>query len=308
MNIDIAATLNAAIKANVVPYLEGPPGIGKTAQVRQYAADNGLDLIIYEASLRDTTDLLGIPTPGENGKVKWLTPGDLPYSGRGILFLDDLPAAPPEIFPALLRLLLDRQVGSYTLPEGWHIVAAGNRQQDRAGALSLNSAVINRLFVIPCVADVQHWHDWAKHNGVDADIRHYILSHPDKLHMLEETDSDGCPFPSPRSWAAASRLIKAGLPKKQALAGTVGEQTAEEFLAWLEIRQELPTLGEILREPHDCHVPENPLIQLELAKSLASRQAQDFAKKVNAVNSLKAYVERMHEEAQNLYDVQRSSN
>ena len=29
------------------------------------------------------------------------------------------------------QLILDRKIGEYTLPDGWAIVAAGNRESDR---------------------------------------------------------------------------------------------------------------------------------------------------------------------------------
>jgi MoxR-like ATPase len=56
----------------------------------------------------------------------------LPDAGRhgnqGILFLDEITSVPPSVSAAAYQLILDRRLGAYTIPDGWAIFAAGNRQ------------------------------------------------------------------------------------------------------------------------------------------------------------------------------------
>ena len=79
------------------------------------------------ALLLDPVDLRGLPCLGSDGRSKWATPEFLPQDGSGILFLDELNAAPIMVQASCYQLVLDRKLGDYTLPEGWAIVAAGNR-------------------------------------------------------------------------------------------------------------------------------------------------------------------------------------
>ena len=45
--------------------------------------------------------------------------------------------APPAIQGIAQQLILDREVGSYKLPEGWFVWAAGNRKEDHAAVFDM---------------------------------------------------------------------------------------------------------------------------------------------------------------------------
>jgi MoxR-like ATPase len=62
-----------------------------------------------------------------------------------MLFLDEINMAPPAMQGIAQQLILDRQVGSYRVPEGWFIWAAGNRKSDRAAVFEMPSALANRF-------------------------------------------------------------------------------------------------------------------------------------------------------------------
>ena len=60
-------------------YIEGPPGIGKSAIVAEVAEEEEVGCIDFRRLLRDPTDLRGIPVPDfELGVAKWLPPSELP--------------------------------------------------------------------------------------------------------------------------------------------------------------------------------------------------------------------------------------
>ena len=112
----------------------GSPGIGKSSIVAQVAQQENLQIIDLRLSQLAPTDLRGLPV-AENGVAKWFPPEFLPTSGKGILFLDEINMATPAVQGIVQQLILDRQVGSYRVPEGWFIWAAGNRKSDRAADL-----------------------------------------------------------------------------------------------------------------------------------------------------------------------------
>jgi hypothetical protein len=95
-------------------------------------------LIDIRAVLLDPVDLRGLPTV-EQGRAAWAIPAFLPEDGAGILFLDELNAAPPLVQAACYQLVLDRGLGEYRLPDGWTVFAAGNREGDRAVTSRMSS-------------------------------------------------------------------------------------------------------------------------------------------------------------------------
>ena len=148
------------------PYLCGaPPGIGKSQVIAQAARDLGIDLIDVRAVLLDPVDLRGLPHIDENRRACWCPPDFLPREGCGVMLLDELNAAPPLVQAACYQLVLDRCLGEYRLPEGWSMVAAGNRETDRAVTHRMPSALANRFAHLNFDVDAEEWIQWAQDNG-----------------------------------------------------------------------------------------------------------------------------------------------
>ena len=59
------------------------------------------------------------------------------------------------------QLILDRQVGDYTVPDGWFIVAAGNRTEDRAAVSQMPAPVANRFIHFNVESDISSWKEYA---------------------------------------------------------------------------------------------------------------------------------------------------
>jgi MoxR-like ATPase len=127
-------------------FLWGPPGVGKSSIVRKIAGDRGLHLLDVRASLLDPTDLRGLPYVADD-RARWSPPSFLPHDpdSQGLLFFDELNAAPPLVQASLYQLTLDRRVGEYELPAGWSIVAAGNRAEDGSVTYRMPAALANRF-------------------------------------------------------------------------------------------------------------------------------------------------------------------
>src|SRR5829696_5599735 len=141
---DVSKALAALVPTKRPVYLWGPPGCAKSAVVRQTAATLGLTLADVRATLLDPVDLRGLPRLDGDAAV-WCPPAFLPKDGQGLLFLDELAQAAPLVQAACLQLVLDRRIGEYELPDGWVVVAASNRAEDRAGAHRLITPLLNRF-------------------------------------------------------------------------------------------------------------------------------------------------------------------
>ena len=121
--------------------LLSPPGVGKSEAVRQAAAEAGLPLRSLLGTQIAPEDVSGVPKIVESRSIfcppRVLLPeDDKPFC----LFLDELPASPPDVQKAFYSLLLERRLGEYRLPKGTWVVAAGNRSEDRALVRTMSSS------------------------------------------------------------------------------------------------------------------------------------------------------------------------
>jgi hypothetical protein len=237
--------------------------------LQQLAAELGIALRDIRALLLDPVDLRGLPFIGKDGRSQWATPDFLPQDGEGILFLDELNAAPAMVQSSFYQLVLDRKLGEYSLPQGWAIVAAGNRDSDRAATTRMPTPLRNRFVHLDFEVDVQEWSEWAIKANVRPEVIAFIRFRPE---LLSAFDRDSTAFPSPRSWEFVSRILNSE-PEPSAehelIAGAVGTGAATEVSAFIRMYRELPSIDAILLNPTQEPVPENAAAQYAVASALA---------------------------------------
>lgn len=259
----VAAVLPQLLKTGRTPFIWGDPGIGKSDIMRAVAASLKLELVDARLSIYDPTDLKGFPVVKGTGKTQamhFVPPAILPTKGKGILFLDELPAAPPAVQAAAYQLILDKKLGEYELPPGWTIVAAGNHARNGGVHYSLAPALANRFVHIEMECSAEEWDVWAAQNGITDITRAFIRFRPALIHDMEARKT-GMAFPSPRSWAFADDIAKLNLgtaEELELLKGTVSEGAAVEYLAFMKTARELPSASEILISPDTAPVPTSP--------------------------------------------------
>jgi MoxR-like ATPase len=264
----LTAYLDSLVRERIMfsTMIWGPPGIGKSSIVAQTAAAHDLAIIDVRLSQLAPTDLRGLPV-AENGMARWYAPEFLPRDGAGILFLDELNLAAPVMQGMAQQLILDRRVGSYVVPEGWFIWAAGNRKEDRAAVFDMPAPLANRfvhLFVEP---DFESFKAYALAEGIHEQILAFLAFRPEMLHRL---DPQQPAWPSPRSWMMANRLHAAGLD----IGAVVGSGTASEFAAYLRLYKRLPDIDQILAGKGDkLQFPSEPSVRYAVVIGLALRAA-----------------------------------
>ena len=134
--------LNVAPTAPV--FIWGPPGVGKSALVRDFAASVGLPCVSLLGSQLEPEDIIGVPQI-VNGRSRFCPPTLIARDEPYCLFLDELNACSQEVQKAFYSLILDRRVGEFQLLAGSIVIGAGNRAEDAAITRPLSSALINRL-------------------------------------------------------------------------------------------------------------------------------------------------------------------
>jgi hypothetical protein len=292
---DVKKVIGAAIKdytfgpKSAPPiFIEGPPGVGKSAVSREVDEDMDAQLrkdnknrafgwLDTRASQHDPTDFRGIPAVIDR-EALWLPPADIPFEGnknipeRGIWFLDEVTSAPPLVQAVLYQAILDHKIGEHTLKKGWYIMAAGNRIEDRAVTYRMSSALANRFTHINFEVNIDDWIDWAVKNQVNPNIIMFLRFKPALIFDFK-ADSSEKAFCSPRTWDFASRHINL-VPTKllpEVLNGTIGKGPTAEFMAFLKLQTELPDPKTIF--DGDNFVPKKLDLTYALVGALATRAA-----------------------------------
>lgn len=267
--------LQSIISEHLPLMLWGPPGVGKSAIIKELAKENKMELIDLRLSLLNPVDLRGLPVVNrDKGIAEWLPPEFLPRPGAkpGILFLDEMNAALVSVQVAAYQLVLDRAIGNYKLPDNWRIIAAGNRETDKAAVNRMPSPLANRLLHLEINADIKEWNAWATKEQVDERVMGFLNNNPDVLSTLPEKDEKA--YPTPRSWEFVSRILKAnkGIEEEEfrpLIEGAIGTGAAVEFYAWLPQFLEMPDVQGILKG-EITEVPKRADVCTSLANALVA--------------------------------------
>jgi hypothetical protein len=252
----VAEVLGQLLNQRWPVFIWGPPGAGKSSVVSQVAKDKGYEVIDIRAPLLDPTDLRGIPTV-KDGSARWCPPSFLPSKDQpGILFFDELNAAPPMVQASLYQLTLDGRIGEYVLPAGWRIIAAGNRAEDKALVYRMPSALANRFVHLDFEIDFEDWRHWAIGRGIHPLVTGFLSLRTELLFDMRKPERG---FPTPRSWEMASDTIEAlGTEGNAAdvLLGIVGEGASVEFLSYCESAMTEKEIQALLEDPEEHPLPE----------------------------------------------------
>lgn len=287
----IKKSLKALSVAKLATYIWGAPGVGKSQVVAQVAKESKLQFVDVRAVLLDPVDLRGLPHINGDHKAHWCPPDFLPTSGKGILFLDELNAAPPLVQAACYQLVLDRKLGEYTLPDGWSVVAAGNRETDRAVTHRMPSPLANRFVHLDFEVDLNDWVAWALDNDIRTELIAFIRFRPELLHRHDPSKNDKA-FPTPRAWEFVSKILTTDHDEDvefDLVKGTVGEGAAAELVGFLKIFRKLPNPDMILLNPDKVEVPNDPATLYALVGALTRKASeQTFDRLVRYFNRMPA--------------------
>ncbi len=277
--------INMLMNAGVSIELIGPPGIGKTAIVRQIVAANstrdGFAWGYAEAQLTNYTpvDVAGfmIPTKDANGApvatftkpAFFLTKDGRPIEEfkRSVVFFDEIGQADPDVKKAASTVILEHRVGNHRLPDGAAVIAASNRGKDRSGVTKSYDHMVNRRCELVIEPDLGSWLDWAIGAGIRPEFTAFAEHNFDLVFSGEVPDKPGAPWCTPRSLHLLSDTLTHGLDDDAPLPddpgivemaqGLVGD-AAPQIFATIRLRNQLPAYDDILARPDTAHLPDKP--------------------------------------------------
>lgn len=226
-------------------FLWGPPGIGKSSIIKQISKELKYAFQDVRLSLLESIDLRGLPII-KDGETIWTKPVFLPSldnQEKGILFLDEINLADISVQNAAFQLILDRQIGEYTLPPGWFIIAAGNRLEDNFSITKMPEPLLNRFIHFEIETNIDDFIEYAIQNNFDEKIIAFLKFRPEFLIKLD-LSAKNTAFPTPRSWEFANKLLRLNITD---ISCCVGEEANLEFQNFVKVYEKIPNVEQILQ-------------------------------------------------------------
>lgn len=269
----------------------GAPGIGKTAilmnVLREMRADFPDYRLIVKTLSNETPDNFTLPKYVEiNGSEMatdvpktWLPvykPSGDPFAdeemdtacGNGLLFIDELSRATPQVLNVILPLVNEGIFNGYKIGSGWTIICASNRADDeQSGQSTIGNALANRFRQVHYEPSVDTWRKWADQQNFISPLLLQWLSMPEKetmsggkfYYMDPNEDSsrvnDTTIMCTPRAWTNAMKTLaeyhRTGtlegfkifdIPKeiiREALNECVPATAVDSFMAFLKVVEEV---------------------------------------------------------------------
>lgn len=253
---EIKGALRVLVNAKRPAFIWGQPGVGKSAVVAELCKEFGGKLYDIRLSQCEPTDLRGMPFFNHTtGMMEWAPPVDLPTEEEAskypvvFLFMDEMNSAAPNLQASAYQLVLDRKVGTYTLPDNVFVIAAGNRDGDRGVTYRMAKPLSNRMVHFEMRVDNESWVEWAILNNIHPDVVGFIQFSADSLNSFDPKSPD-VSFATPRTWEYVSDVLYESLDEGTAtniICGTIGEGTALKFMAHRKFASNLPDPMEILK-------------------------------------------------------------
>ncbi|CAB4541490.1 unannotated protein [freshwater metagenome] len=272
----VREALAIALQVGQPVLLWGGPGEGKSRMIEQVAEQLNRPCEVVVGSVREASDFVGLPIRVGNSvsfaPPLWAT--RCIEHPNTVVFLDELTTAAPSVQAAMLRVILEREVGDLRLPPTVSFVAAANPPEVSAGGDDLSPPLANRFCHLDWQADTAHWvsgmiRGWQPEevpqvpSSYTIELAHwkamlagFITARPSILREVPtDTVSQGRAWPSPRTWdqahrvAAAADAAGAAFAVRSALVtGLVGVGAAIEFLRFANTA-ELADPEQLLADP-----------------------------------------------------------
>ena len=269
----------------------GAPGIGKSAILMNVLEEMKSDFPDYQLIVKtlsnETPDNFTLPKYIEVDGQDFAT--DVPKTwlpvykptgnpaedrklsekcGNGLLFIDELSRATPQVLNVILPLVNEGMFNGYKLGDGWTIVCASNRTDDEAsGQSAIGNALANRFIQFHYEPTVHTWRKWADKQGFISPLLLQWLSMPEseemsggKFYYMDPNEdsgrlSDTTLMCTPRAWTNAMKRLARyhhtgslegfkifDIPKniiQRALNGAIPAQAVDAFMGFLAVIEKI---------------------------------------------------------------------
>ena len=175
------------------------------------------------------------------------------------------PQVPHQLFPAWCGDSDGRMIGGHRLVRDYFVVLAGNRVQDGTNSINLANSAVTRLGLIEILP---HYGGWLQNYAFKTRVfqgQEVTKIHPIVIAYLNKFNarfapqdsndrSPMDPFPTPRNWKYVSDIFYANDNRplredllRPAIAGRIGNATAQELFTFISHYKDLPDVDKLLR-------------------------------------------------------------
>ncbi len=239
--------------------LMGPPGIGKTAIMKQIAREEKIGLVEYTLTHHTRQSAVGLPIlkkknfGGKEYTVTEYTMSEIIASvyqcmeqqqvSEGILFLDEINCVSETLAPTMLQFLQNKTFGTHRLPPGWVIVAAGNPERYNKSVREFDMVTLDRVRSMEIEADYKVWRAYAQKRQIHTAVLAYLDLKQENFYQIREKQEGSC-FVTARGWEDLSWILQV----YEELEIPVTKELAEEYIRDGEIAADFAGFYQLCRK------------------------------------------------------------
>jgi energy-coupling factor transporter ATP-binding protein EcfA2 len=317
INLPQCVDLIAAVGSDRTVLAQGHMGSGKSSMLHMLGEKLPKHRKIYfDATTKDLGDIMipSMQSIEKDGCVRMIPHEELGLhiDGPIILMLDEYGKANPAVKNAMLRLMLERKVGSYSLHPDSIVFATTNLGSEGVGDI-LPPHARNRMTVVQIKkTNNMDLIEYGINNNWDHSLLGWVKDNPHLMASFEDIKDPSenpyifdpraqrAAFVTGRSLEAASDILKvrAGfddITLTAALMGTIGDRGAMDLMAFVSLSDQLPTLQSIKDNPKSAKVPDSAAAICMVVYRTLSALDKDW------LNSWMDYLPRLDTEAQAMF-------
>ena len=239
------------LKNNVVPFVWGKQGVGKTETVGQVCKEMGLEFVHLHLATQEPGDLVGLLNKNDDGTVSHLRPEWFPTEGKGVVFLDELNRSHPDVVQAMFSFITSKTIHRHKLPDGWKIVAAGNYASEEFTVTDTSDqAWMSRFCHLHFTPTTEEFVRYAGDKGADR-LADFISENPEMLETKTKPVEINV-TPDRRAWLnmvqPLEKEVMSDEDRYEVVAGIVGGPAASRYVSFLKSDEKRIKLQEILKD------------------------------------------------------------
>jgi hypothetical protein len=319
-DLSLAQTVNLIVVGGHerTVYAQGHMGNGKTSMLGMCHAALPKHIPCYfDCTTKDLGDVTVpdlIHMDDGSGFVRYLTNEELGIHNNKpiILLIDEYGKANAAVKNALLRLMLERQLGSYKLHPDSKVFVTSNLGAEGVGDM-LPAHACDRITLVNIRKSTpEEWIAWGVNHDVDVSVLGFVREFPQILQSFEDVKDPAdnpyifhprekrTKFVTPRGLEAASDWLKKrdlldSTTMTAALVGSIGFRGAMDLMTFVTMADQIPTRQEIQDSPQSAKVPvSSAAVCMVVYRALATTDNTN-------INSWMDYLSRLDVEAQSVF-------